>query len=66
MLQYAVQLLLGEFPLRSDVPGGMPEYRRSLTISFFFKFFWCVKSQLPGIVKIPSSSRLLMKGFVEQ
>lgn len=48
LLQDAVRLLLEEFPLASDVPGGMPEYRRSLTISFFFKFFWSVKSQLPG------------------
>lgn len=42
-------LLLKEFPLSSDVPGGMPEYRRSLTVSFFFKFFWSVRGQLPGI-----------------
>lgn len=48
MLQDAVKLLLEEFPLKSDVPGGMPEYRRSLVVSFFFKFFWRVKSQLPG------------------
>lgn len=48
MLQDAVKSLLEEFPLKSDVPGGMPEYRRSLVISFFFKFFWCVRSQLPG------------------
>ena len=49
LLQDAVQQLLKEFTLPSDVPGGMPEYRRSLTISFFFKFFWFIKKQLPGI-----------------
>ena len=49
MLQDAVKSLLDEFPLSSDVPGGMPEYRRSLTVSFFFKFYWTVKGQLPGL-----------------
>ncbi len=49
MLQEAMKLLLEEFPLPSDVPGGMPEYRRSLTSSFFFKFYWTVKSQMPGL-----------------
>ncbi len=50
MLQEAIKHLLDEFPLPSDVPGGMPEYRRSLTISFFFKFYWTVRSQMPGLV----------------
>ena len=49
MLNDAVQLILNEFPLASDVPGGMPEYRRSLAVSFFFKFYWSVKELLPGI-----------------
>ena len=44
-----MQLLLNEFTLAPDVPGGMPEYRRSLVISFFFKFYWSVKNFLPGI-----------------
>ena len=48
MLQDAMKILLEEFPLPSDVPGGMPEYRRSLVVSFFFKFYWTVKSQMPG------------------
>lgn len=48
MFQDAMPLLLEEFPLASDVPGGMPEYRRSLTVSFFFKFYWTVKGQIPG------------------
>lgn len=50
LLQDAVNLLSEEFPLQSDVPGGMPDYRRSLAVSFFFKFFWCVRSQLPGML----------------
>lgn len=48
LLQETVSLLLDEFPLSSNVPGGMPEYRRSLMVSFFFKFYWSVTSQLPG------------------
>ena len=48
LLEQAVQLLLDEFPLASDVPGGMPEYRRSLAVSFFFKFYWTIKNMLPG------------------
>ena len=52
MLQKAMTLLLEEFPLASDVPGGMPEYRRSLIVSFFFKFYWTVRAQMPGLVQI--------------
>lgn len=49
MLKDAIKLLLEEFPLPPDVPGGMPEYRRSLTISFFFKFYWTIRSQISGV-----------------
>ncbi|KAH3859134.1 hypothetical protein DPMN_101850 [Dreissena polymorpha] len=30
--------LADELPLSPGAPGGMAEYRRSLTLSFFFKF----------------------------
>ena len=50
LLKDATSLLLKEFILPSNVPGGMPEYRRSLVVSFFFKFYCTVKSQLPGKV----------------
>lgn len=49
MLQEAITLLLNEFPMPSDIPGGMPEYRQMLIISFFFKFYWTVRSQIPGL-----------------
>lgn len=66
MLSDAMSLLVEEFPLPSDVPGGMPEYRISLTLSFFFKFFWTVKSLMPGIIHdthslvLPSSFKPLV------
>ena len=47
-LERVYQLLLEDLPLPSDVPGGMPEYRRSLVTSFFFKFYLTVCSHLGG------------------
>ena len=52
LLEEAFPSLLQEFPLTSDVPGGMPEYRKSLILSFFLKYFLSVKKQLPGIEPI--------------
>ena len=34
--------LLESLPLDGSAPGGMIEYRRSLTLSFFFKFYLSV------------------------
>ena len=47
-LQEVSQLLLTEIQLAPDAPGGMPEFRQSLTTSFFFKFYLTVLSHLPG------------------
>ena len=47
-LEKVYQLLLEDLPLPPDVPGGMPEYRRSLVTSFFFKFYLSVCSRLGG------------------
>ena len=44
--QDACQTLLSDLRLSSNAPGGMPEYRCSLVISFFFKFYLSVLSQL--------------------
>ena len=44
--QQVCDLLLLDFPLSSDAPGGMPEYRCSLVTSFFYKFFLTVLHQL--------------------
>nr|QEO19118.1 rosy [Limnogonus franciscanus] len=39
MLNDAYKLLLDEMPLDPGAPGGMITFRRSLTLSMFFKFF---------------------------
>ncbi|XP_077304771.1 aldehyde oxidase-like [Lithobates pipiens] len=39
MLGKACQLILDEVSLPPSAPGGMVEYKRTLTISFFFKFY---------------------------
>ncbi|KAJ3673000.1 hypothetical protein LUZ60_006374 [Juncus effusus] len=49
----ALDLLKDEVALDDEAPGGMVEFRRSLTLSFFFKFFMWVKHQLSemGVLK---------------
>uniref|UniRef100_A0A0N5AMQ3 xanthine dehydrogenase n=1 Tax=Syphacia muris TaxID=451379 RepID=A0A0N5AMQ3_9BILA len=38
-MDFALDELSKEMHLAADVPGGMPRYRTSLALSFFFKFF---------------------------
>ncbi|KAI9664340.1 MAG: hypothetical protein M1831_002273 [Alyxoria varia] len=38
-LEGAMNMLEQDFDLRFGVPGGMATYRRSLTLSFFYKFY---------------------------
>ena len=45
-LQEAIHLLSEELQLSTDAPGGMPEYRKSLVTSFFFKFYLTVSHLL--------------------
>ncbi len=45
-LEAVCPLLLEDLPLPPDVPGGMPDYRRSLVTSFFYKFYLTVLSRL--------------------
>ncbi|XP_064390120.1 xanthine dehydrogenase/oxidase-like isoform X2 [Halichondria panicea] len=45
-LEGVCPLLLEDLPLSPDVPGGMPDYRRSLVTSFFYKFYLTVLSRL--------------------
>ncbi|XP_041418515.1 xanthine dehydrogenase/oxidase isoform X4 [Xenopus laevis] len=46
LLQSACQLLAKEMALSPSVPGGMVEYRQTLTLSFFFKFYLTVHKKL--------------------
>ncbi|CAM8886680.1 unnamed protein product [Rhodiola kirilowii] len=44
----ALKVLEKDIFLKEDAPGGMVEFRRSLTHSFFFKFFLWVSHQMNG------------------
>nr|KAG5712866.1 hypothetical protein BaRGS_007463 [Batillaria attramentaria] len=46
LLSKACDLLTSDLPLDPASPGGMVEYRRTLTVSFFFKFYLTVLQQL--------------------
>nr|XP_045603418.1 xanthine dehydrogenase/oxidase-like [Procambarus clarkii] len=46
LLEDALTLLLQDLPLPPSAPGGMVEYRRALTLSFFFKFYLSVRGRL--------------------
>ena len=49
------QLLAEDLPLPPGVPGGMESYRRTLTTSFFFKFYLSVLLQLQDRVSVEIS-----------
>jgi xanthine dehydrogenase/oxidase len=38
-LEVALTALLGDYDLSFDVPGGMADYRKTLTLSLFFRFW---------------------------
>lgn len=48
LLQDALKVLQTDILLNEDAPGGMVEFRKSLTLSFFFKFFLWVSNQVDG------------------
>lgn len=49
LLENALKVLQKDIALKEDAPGGMVEFRKSLTLSFFFKFFLWVSHQMDGI-----------------
>ncbi|XP_019624369.1 PREDICTED: xanthine dehydrogenase/oxidase-like [Branchiostoma belcheri] len=51
LLPEACSSLEDDLPLPPSVPGGMAEFRRTLTTSFFFKFFLSVQQRLN--LKVP-------------
>ncbi|TMX00399.1 hypothetical protein EJD97_000889 [Solanum chilense] len=59
LLHGALKILGEEIALKEDAPGGMVEFRKSLTFSFFFKFFLWVCHQMDGqpsfIEKVPAA-----------
>ncbi|NXV76184.1 XDH oxidase, partial [Atlantisia rogersi] len=46
LLQDACRLLASEMDLSPSAPGGMVDFRRTLTLSFFFKFYLTVLQKL--------------------
>uniref|UniRef100_A0A5B7CCF3 xanthine dehydrogenase n=1 Tax=Davidia involucrata TaxID=16924 RepID=A0A5B7CCF3_DAVIN len=48
LLRGALKALEKDILLKEDAPGGMVEFRKSLTLSFFFKFFLWVSHQMDG------------------
>lgn len=48
LLQDALKILQKNILIKDDAPGGMVEFRKSLTLSFFFKFFLWVSHQMDG------------------
>uniref|UniRef100_H3A831 xanthine dehydrogenase n=1 Tax=Latimeria chalumnae TaxID=7897 RepID=H3A831_LATCH len=66
MLSEACRLLSDELPLPGSAPGGMVEYRRALTLSFF-KFYLSVLQRInkqdPSDAKIPQKHLSALKPF---
>lgn len=55
-LEECYKLLEKDLPLAPNAPGGMIQYRRSLTTSFFFRFYCAVGDELERtILKKPQS-----------
>nr|DAD29838.1 TPA_asm: hypothetical protein HUJ06_031306 [Nelumbo nucifera] len=48
LMQGALGVLENDIVLMQDAPGGMVEFRKSLMLSFFFKFFLWVSYQIDG------------------
>ncbi|KAL4612205.1 hypothetical protein ACB092_08G181900 [Castanea dentata] len=54
LLQDALKILQKDIIINEDAPGGMVEFRKSLTLSFFFKFFLWVSHQMDGKKSVES------------
>ncbi|CAI9106449.1 OLC1v1005608C2 [Oldenlandia corymbosa var. corymbosa] len=67
LLQGALKFLEEDILLSENAPGGMVEFRKSLTLSFFFKFFLWVCHQIDGetsSLSIPLSHLSAIQPFV--
>ncbi|XP_012253844.2 xanthine dehydrogenase isoform X2 [Athalia rosae] len=67
ILEPVYDSLINELPLSGNVPGGMVHYRRSLTLSLFFKAFLQItkylKVELPTINPLPKELENASDGF---
>jgi xanthine dehydrogenase/oxidase len=63
----ASKTLTEDLPLAPSAPGGMIEFRRSLTLSFFFKFYMIVQEKLnqkhPYVEALPESYKSATKVY---
>ncbi|TXG73327.1 hypothetical protein EZV62_001906 [Acer yangbiense] len=55
LLQGALKILQTDVIIKEGAPGGMVEFRKSLTLSFFFKFFLWVSYQMDVKTSIKTS-----------
>ncbi|KAI9196952.1 hypothetical protein LWI28_028492 [Acer negundo] len=55
LLQGALKILQTDVIIKEGAPGGMVEFRKSLTLSFFFKFFLWVSHQMDVKTSIKTS-----------
>ena len=55
MLEEACRLLLDEVSLPGSAPGGRVEFKRTLVVSFFFKFYLEVLQKLKKLVRLSSA-----------
>ncbi|GFP87006.1 xanthine dehydrogenase 1 [Phtheirospermum japonicum] len=66
-LEGVLGILGKEIVLKENAPGGMVEFRRSLILSFFFKFFLWVCDKMDGLgsfdEKVPESHLSAIKEF---
>lgn len=68
MLEEAYSALMEDLPLEPSAPGGMIQYRRSLSLSLFFKGYLAIVNQLeqnniPGVQKLPEQYKSGITGF---
>ncbi|KAH6770040.1 xanthine dehydrogenase 1 [Perilla frutescens var. hirtella] len=67
LLHGALQVLEKDIILKDDAPGGMVEFRKSLILSFFFKFSLWVSHQMDGLLSsneaVPTSYLSAIKSF---
>jgi len=58
-------MLADDLPLPPEAPGGMASYRRTLAISFFFKFFLSTRIQLLPEVRLINVSAFCISKMVK-
>ncbi|KAF8116540.1 hypothetical protein N665_0017s0093 [Sinapis alba] len=67
LLQDALKVIQSDVLINEDAPGGMVEFRKSLILSFFFKFFLWVSHHIrdikPTIETFPPSHMSAVQSF---